>query len=371
MPFDYSTLIRPDILEQPLEQWSNSLESASKRLGIPVENLAKLSSNENLFGPSPKVMEAVRSFNQLYYYPDPLYVRLRDLLAKHTGAPADRIIVGNGLDEVIQLLMRVLLRPGDAILDCPPSFEVYQAEASLAYGREIRVPRKADPATMFETGFQLDLDGIERAFAENQNIKMIWLTSPNNPDGSMLPPATLERVLKLPAFVLVDEAYTDFAPYSFIDWTAKYDNLGVMRTFSKGPALAGMRIGYGVFPKVLADNLWKIILPFNVNTLGVVAAQAALEDWEYTRRISTQIVEEREKLYEELHQFAFLKPYRSHGSFILCKVEGRSANDVRGAMAQQGVLIRVFDNQYVPNHIRISIGTPREMKMVVDALHKL
>lgn len=371
MAFDYSTLIRPDILAQPLEQWSNSLESASKRLGIPIEKLAKLSSNENLFGPSPKVMEAVRSFNQLYYYPDPMYIRLRDLLSKHTGAPADRIIVGNGLDEVIQLLMRVLLRPGDAILDCPPSFEVYQAEAKLAYGQTISVPRKTDPATMYETGYQLDLDAIERAFTDNPNIKMIWITSPNNPDGSMLPPVDLERVLKLPAFVLVDEAYTDFAPYSFVDWTARYDNLGVMRTFSKGPALAGMRIGYGVFPKLLADNLWKIILPFNVNTLGVVAAQAALEDWGYTREIAGKMIEEREKLFEELHQFPYLKPYRSHGSFILCKVEGRSANDIRNAMAQQGVLIRVFDNQYVRNHIRISIGTPRETKMVVAALQKI
>jgi histidinol-phosphate aminotransferase len=371
MAFDYSTLIRPDIFEQPLEQWSNSLEAASKRLGIPIEKLAKLSSNENLFGPSPKVREAVRNFDELYYYPDPLYVNLRGKIAEMTGAPADRIIVGSGLDEIIQMLHRVLLRPGDAILDCPPSFEAYQGEARLAHGRTVKVPRRSNPATLFQDGFTLDLDAIERAFAADADIKMLWLTSPNNPDGAMLPPSELERLLKLPAFVLVDEAYTDFAPYSFIDWTSKYENLGVMRTFSKGPALAGLRVGYGVFPKLLADNLWKVVPPFNVNSLGVVAALAALDDWEYTRQTAAKIIEEREKLFEELHQFSFLQPYRSHGSFILCKVNGRSANDVRNALARQGVLIRVFDNEYTPNHIRISIGTPREMKMVVVALGKL
>jgi histidinol-phosphate aminotransferase len=361
--FDYSTLIRPDILAQPLELWTNSLDAASKRLGLPIDRLAKLSSNENLYGPSPRVYEAVANFKELHYYPDPLYILLREALARHTGAPAERIIVGNGLDEVIQLLMRVLLRPGDAILDCPPSFEMYEGEAALAHGLTIKVPRHAD--------FSLDLEGIEQACASHANVKMLWLTSPNNPDGAMLPHADLERLLKLPLFVLVDEAYTDFAPYSFLEWTAKYDNLAVLRTFSKGPALAGLRIGYGVFPKILADNLWKIIPPFNINTLGEVAARAALADWDYTREIAGKIIEEREKLYEELHQFPFLKPYRSHGSFILCKVEGRSAADVRAAMAQQGVLIRLVDNETVPNHIRISIGTPRETRMVLDALSKI
>lgn len=363
MSFDFSTLIRPDILAQPLELWTNSLEAASQRLGIPIDRLAKLSSNENLYGPSPKVYEAIANFNELHYYPDPLYIHLRAALSKHTGAPAERIIVGNGLDEVIQMLMRVLLQPGDAILDCPPSFEMYEGEAMLAHGLTIKVPRKAD--------FSLDLAGIEQACAAHANIKMLWLTSPNNPDGAMLPPADLERLLKLPLFVLVDEAYTDFAPFSFVAWTGKYDNLAVMRTFSKGPALAGLRIGYGVFPKILADNLWKIIPPFNINTLGEVAARAALADWDYTLAIAARIIDEREKLYEELHQFSFLKPYRSHGSFILCKVEGRSASDVRAAMAQHGVLIRLIDNEHVPNHVRISIGTPRETKMVLDALVKI
>ncbi len=363
MSFDYSALIRPDILAAPLQLWTNSLEAASKQLGIPIGRLAKLSSNENLYGPSPKVRAAIANFSEPYFYPDPLYVNLREALSRHTGAPVDRIIVGNGLDEVIDLLMRVLLTPGDAILDCPPSFEMYNMQATVLHGRTVEVPRRED--------FSLDLDGIENAFASNERIKMLWLTSPNNPDGSLLSRTDLERLLRLPTFVMVDEAYVDFAPESHIGLTAQYDNLGVMRTFSKGPALAGLRVGYGVFPKILADNIWKIIQPFNVNAVGAVAAIAALEDWDYTRQIAAKMIEEREKLFEELHQFPFLKPYRSHGSFILCKVIGRSAVELRAALAKQGVLIRAFDNEYVKNCIRISIGTPRELKMVVEALKKV
>jgi histidinol-phosphate aminotransferase len=362
MSFDYSTLIRPDILAQPLEQWTNSLEAASKRLGIPIEKLAKLGTNENLYGPSPKVKETIANFNELYYYPDPLYINLRNTLARHTGAAADRIIVGNGLDEVIQLVTRVLLRPNDAILVCPPNFEVYNAEAETAHGRVVSVPRRVD--------LSLDWDAIERAWAEHENIKLIWLTSPNNPDGALLPREDLLHILKLPAFVMVDEAYIDFAPASasHLELTATHPNIAVLRTFSKGPALAGVRVGYGVFPKILADNLWKIIQPFNVNVLGAVAAQAALDDWDYTRQIAAKIIDEREKLFEELAQFPFLQPYRSHANFLLCKVVGRSAADLRNDLAKQGILIRAIDSPQLPNHLRITIGTPRETKMLLDAL---
>ena len=361
MTFDYSTLIRPEILAQPHELWTNSLEAASKRLGLPIDQLAKLSTNENLYGPSPKVKEAIANFSQLYYYPDPLYLRLRETLAKHTGAPMERIIVGNGLDEVILLVTRVLLRPGDAALVCPPNFEVYNAEAETAHGHVVSVPRRA--------GFSHDLDGIEKAFRENANIKLVWLTSPNNPDGTLLPREDLLRLLKLPAFVMVDEAYIDFAPTSasHLELTTSHPNLAVLRTFSKGPALAGARVGYGVFPQILADNLWKVIQPFNVNALGAVAAQTALEDWDYTREICGQIVEERERLYEELSNFAFLKPYRSHACFLLCKVVGRSAVELRNELAKRGVLIRLVDNEQLPNHIRITIGAPREMQMLMKA----
>ncbi|MBI3732883.1 MAG: histidinol-phosphate transaminase [Chloroflexi bacterium] len=363
MPFDYRTLIRPDVLATPLEPWTNSIEAASERLGIPVDRLAKMDSNENLYGPSPKVREALAGFTRHYLYPDPLYVKLRAALAKHTGATPERIIVGNGLDEVIDLVMRVLLSPGDGIVDCPPSFEVYGWQAGINHARVVSVPRRAD--------FSLDCEAVEQAVLADSRVKLIWLTSPNNPDGSLLPRADLTRLLRLPVFVAVDEAYVDFAPESHMGLTGESPNLIVLRTFSKGPGLAGLRLGYGVFPRSLADNLWKIVMPFSVNALAVAAGIAALDDWDYTRRTAAKIVEEREKVFEELHTFGFLKPHRSHGCFILCEVIGRSARALQEALARLGVLVRLVDNPHARNCLRITIGTPRETAMLVDALQRV
>lgn len=370
-PFDYASLIRPDIRAAPPAQWPLALDAMALRLGMRVDELAKLDSNENLWGPSPKVREAIANFDRLQFYPDAQYAQLRAALAQHSGAPLEKIVVSNGLDEMIDLLTRLLVAPGDAVLDCPPSFEVYAWAAEINHARTIRVPRVKRTSTALSTGFTLDLDAIERAFDANGSIKLLWLTTPHNPDGSLLTRAELERLLKLPTFVVVDETYVDFAPHSFVELTAEHENLIILRTFSKAPALAGIRFGYAVLPRVLAEHYWKLVAPFNVNTLAVVAARAALDDWDYTRDVVAQMIDEREKLFEELHQFSFLQPYRSHASFILCNVVGRSAAELKDALAQHGVLVRLYDNADLRNHIRISIGTPRETQMLLSALSKI
>ncbi len=362
MTFDYRTLIRPDVLAAPPAHWAVAPETIAERLGMRVDELAKLDTNENLYGPSPKVRAALAAFDRVQFYPDAYYARLRAALARHTGAPADKIVVSNGLDEMIDLLTRLLVAPGQAVVDCPPSFEVYAWAADINHARTVRVPRR--------DGFALDLDAIERAFAANRDVKLLWLTSPHNPDGSLLPPAELDRLLQLPVYVVVDEAYVDFAPYSFVDYSATHENLILLRTFSKGPALAGLRFGYAILPQVLADNYRKLVAPFNVNAAAVVAALAALEDWDYTRAVVAKLIDEREKLFEELHQFSFLKPYRSHANFILCRVVGRSAAELKAALAEHGVLVRLLDNADLSNHIRIGIGTPRETQMLLAALAK-
>ena len=363
MTFDYRTLIRQDILAAPPAQWPVAPETVAERLGMGVEELAKLDTNENLYGPSPKVRAALAHFDRLQFYPDAQYARLRAALAAHSGAPVDKIVVSNGLDEMIDLLTRLLAGPGEAVIDCPPSFEVYAWAAELNHARIVRVPRR--------NGFALDLDAIERAFDANRDVKLLWLTSPHNPDGSLLPPAELERLLRLPVYVVVDEAYVDFGPSSFVGHNAAHENLILLRTFSKAPALAGIRLGYGILPQALADNYWKVVAPFNVNAPAVVAALAALEDWGYTREIVGRLIEEREKLYEELHQFAFLKPYRSHANFILCEVVGRSAAELKAGLSERGVLVRLLDNADLRNHIRIGIGTPRAMQMLLKALQEV
>src|SRR5207237_7801580 len=177
--FDYNSLIRPDVLAMAPAQWPPALEAVAERLGISAHELAKLDTNENLYGPSPKVGEAIARFDHLQFYPDAQYTRLRAALARHSGAPVDRVVVSNGLDEMIDLLTRSLITPGEAVMDCPPSFEVYAWAADINHASTVRVPRRAD--------FPLDLAGIERAFDANRDLKLLWITSPHNPDGSLLP----------------------------------------------------------------------------------------------------------------------------------------------------------------------------------------
>src|SRR5438132_8820264 len=344
MPFDYSTLIRPDVRAAAPAQWPLALEAVAERLGMSVHELAKLDTNENLYGPSPKVGEAIARFDRLQFYPDAQYARLRAALARHSATPVDRIVLSNGLDEMIDLLTRSLIVPGEAVMDCPPSFEVYAWAADINHARTVRVPRHMD--------FTLDLAGIERAFDANRDLKLLWLTSPHNPDGSLLPHYELERLLRLPAYVVVDEAYVDFAPYSFVEASEAHENLILIRTFSKAPALAGIRLGYGILPRALVEAYWKLVAPFSVDALAIVASLAGRDDWDYTRAIVAQMIEQRERLFEELHQFPFLKPYRSHANFILCAVVGRSAAQLKDTLAQQGVLVRLLDNQDLRNHIR-------------------
>jgi histidinol-phosphate aminotransferase len=200
---------------------------------------------------------------------------------------------------------------------------------------------------------------------------LLFLCSPNNPDGGLLPAADLERLLRLPLLVVVDEAYIEFARpgASYIDWVANHPNLVVLRTFSKWAGLGGLRVGYGVFPPAIIEQLWKIKQPYNVNVAGSRAAIASLADREYLLGNVARLVAERERLYTGLARFDFLQPVRgSQSNFILCRVLGRDARQLKLALEQQGVLVRHFAKPGVDNSIRISVGRPADTDALLAAL---
>ncbi|KIY99730.1 histidinol-phosphate aminotransferase [Monoraphidium neglectum] len=180
-----------------------------------------------------------------HIYPDPETRQLRKALSELSGVPEEYLLVGCGADELIDLLMRCTLDPGDKIIDCPPTFTMYVFDADINDARTITVPRLE--------GFRNDVEGIRRAVAEHRP-KLLFLTSPNNPDGSMIPEEDLLALLELPVLVVLDEAYIEFADEpSRVQWVQRYPNLVVLRTFSKCAALAGMRVGWGAFPLDLAQ----------------------------------------------------------------------------------------------------------------------
>jgi histidinol-phosphate aminotransferase len=257
--------------------------------------------------------------------------------------------------------MRVTLSPGDAIINCPPTFGMYAFDADLNNAKVVNVPRQAD--------FSLDLDGILAA-AEKFAPKLIFITSPNNPDGSLLPQPVLQKLLALPSLIVLDEAYIEFSGIpSQISNVPIYQNLIVLRTFSKLAGLAGLRVGYGGFPSWLMPTLWKTKQPYNVNVAGSVAAIAALDDLDYLDWTVKTLVAERNRLAGELSALPWLTVYPSNSNFILCRVKGRDAAQLKSDLAQQhGIFIRYFSRSGLTDCIRISVGKPEHTDVLLQAL---
>lgn len=389
---DIERLFRPELATMQPYMPIHPFEVVSQRLGRAPEQIVKLDANENPFGPSPRAVAAMAGYPWLHIYPDPQSTELRAALAEYTGVPAGRILAGHGADELIDLLGRLVLSPGDAVIDCPPTFGMYAFCAAVNGACLINVPRRAD--------FSIDVDAIERIAAPEPasgyddfgwldavtvdcgegsrfgypRPKLLFLCSPNNPDGGLLAAADLERLLRLPLLVVVDEAYIEFSRpgASFIDWVADHPNLVILRTFSKWAGLGGLRVGYGVFPPAIIEQLWKIKQPYNVNVAGSRAAIASLADRDFLLGNVAMLVAERERLYVELARFDFLQPVPgSQSNFILCRVAGRDARQRKLDLEQQGVLVRHFAKPGVENCIRVSIGRPADSEALLAALAEI
>ncbi len=334
------------------------------QLGLPPQALVKLDANENPYGPPPAVRQALAELEGIHIYPDPESRRLRRALADFHDLPAERLLAGAGADELIDLTMRLLLAPGDRVLVCPPTFGMYAFDAAVNGGRAVSVPRRPD--------FSLDVEAIRRAAARHRP-KLLFLAAPNNPDGSLPDQATLEALLDLPLYLVLDEAYIEFAlpGSSRLRLALERENLIVLRTFSKWGGLAGLRVGYGLFPAALLPHLWKIKQPYNLSAAAEAAALAALRaaDWLEDKR--RRILAERERLFAALQGIPWLHPYPSQANFILCRVEGREAAALRQALAQRGLLIRYFDKPGLRDHIRISVGRPQDTDRLLEALRDL
>lgn len=340
-------------------------EILSARYGRKPEDIIKLDANENPYGPPPEVRQALGSMSFPHIYPDPESRTLRAALAKMQNIPIEHLLVGCGADELIDLLMRCVLEPGDAVVDSPPTFTMYAFDADVNDARVITVPRLE--------GFRIDVEGIKRAVATHKP-KIVFLTSPNNPDGSMLSEAELLSILELPVLVVLDEAYIEFSTEaSRIQWVTTHNNLVVLRTFSKSAALAGIRVGYGAFPLDMVQYIWRAKQPYNVSVAAEVAACAALTNMTYLQTVRDALVSERDRLFERLKEIPFLEPYPSHANFVLAKVTGgRDAKAVKEALAtNHGIMVRHYAKKELSGFIRVSVGRPEHTDALIAALKGL
>jgi histidinol-phosphate aminotransferase len=373
--FDATQFIRQDLNDFPPYSMGHTPLAE-------MDHLIKLDLNENTYGPSPKALAALKEMRHYNRYVG--QEELCEAIARYVGVDAAHIVTSNGADEMIDLIQRIFLDRGDAIIDCPPSFEMYGFFARLNGARIVEVPRRED--------FSVDVDAIERVVSsskfqvqgsrfevrsavnlkpETSNPKLIFLANPSNPDGGVLSRDDVERLLALPIVIVLDEAYAEFAGESFAQRVPTQPNLIVLRTFSKWAGLAGLRVGYCIAPKPIAAKLWQCKPPENVNAAGNVAARASLEDVDYLMENVRRIVAERERMLRELAHIGFLRPLPSRANFILCRVVGRDARTIFDALQARGILIRAFSSPRMREYVRIAIGRPDENDAVLRALREM
>ncbi len=308
-------------------------EVLSARIGRDPSQIVKLDANENPYGPLPVVREALGKLDFPHIYPDPESRALRKSLAKFTGVPEEHLLAGSGADELIDLLMRVLLEPNDCILSCPPTFGMYSFDAEF---NAARCYRSSAQCQIFHSIWK-QFTKLWRLSTENYYLLHHRIT----PMVHCWMAKVVDELLKLPTLVVLDEAYIEFAgenlggSLSRIREVPSRENLVVLRTFSKWAGLAGLRIGYGAFPHWLMPTLWKSKQPYNVNVAASVAAQVSLDHVEELSKVVELLKNERERLFQSLQEIPYLNPYPTKSNFILCRVIGRDAAELKSRLAQR------------------------------------
>ena len=345
----YSPVTPPDIL--------------AEEMGVSVEELVKLDGNENPYGCSPRVLEALGRCSLYHFYPDPLHRKLRKALREYVGLGEEYIVVGSGSDELIDLILRLCLSPGEKVLNFPPTFGMYSFSVRVCGGEVVEIQRRED--------FSLDLEAIRDAVRRERGVKMAFITSPNNPTGNLIPEEDIREILKLGILVVVDEAYYEFAGESVAHLVPRHENLIVLRTFSKWAGLAGLRIGYGIFPPKIAEAIYKMKLPYNINIAAQIAALESLSDLDLLRERVAAIVRERERLYIKLKEQGFLDPLPSRANFILCRAPSGKALLIKEELRRRRILVRYFNTPLLRDFIRISVGRAEHTDMLLEALEEI
>ncbi|GAC1350542.1 MAG: histidinol-phosphate transaminase [Ktedonobacteraceae bacterium] len=363
----YSSLtvhVRPELDRMAEYVPGESPEAFSLRTGISTDGLIKLNSNESPYGPAPSVLHALQNHTWYNNYPDTNSTALRAALSAYTGLPERYIMLGHGSMELISLLWHIFLAVGDNIICCPPTFSLYTSVTTLCGAYVLEVPRTPD--------YEVDVDAVLAALTPE--TKMIILCSPNNPTGNPIAEADVLALLETGRIVVVDEAYVEFSdqPRGLAHLVPEYRNLIVLRTFSKWAGLAGLRIGYGLFPEWIAGYMHRAQCPFEVNVAGHIAAIETLNELDYVLGNVRKIVEERDRLYQLLARQAYLEPVPSQGNFILVRVsEEVSLQQVRNTVESHGILLRYFNHPYLSNFLRVTVGLPEHTDKLRCALAKV
>ncbi|HSW58025.1 MAG TPA: histidinol-phosphate transaminase, partial [Dehalococcoidales bacterium] len=354
-------LVRIDMSHFGAYSPCKSPEIISRQTGIPEAEIIKLDANENPYGCSPRVSQALARYPYLNIYPDANQTELRECLASYSGLGMEYLVAGNGSDELIDLLLRMFLEPGDEVIVNVPTFDMYRFSTEVCRGRVVNVLRNKR--------FEVDVAAVKAAVTAR--TRLIFITSPNNPTGTIISEADILELVKLRLPLVVDEAYYEFSGNTVISLVPEYDNLMVLRTFSKWAGLAGLRVGYGAFPLKIADILMKIKPPYSINMAASLAARISIEEREYLLETVAKMIDERQRMFGKLLKLNFLKPVPSQANFILCEVTRGDAKYLQDELEKRGILVRYYNTPLLRNYIRISAGKPEQTDRIIRALEEI
>ncbi|MCL0047973.1 histidinol-phosphate transaminase [Dehalococcoidia bacterium] len=351
-------LIRPHLTDLKPYESVNPVEVPAERAGIPAEQVIKLDMNENPYGCSPRVQRALGEAGSYHIYPDPSSRKLRRLLGEYTGFDPEYIAVGSGSDELIDLILRLTLEPGDRVINCPPTFGMYPFSTGVCGGEIVNVPRGPD--------YSIDVAAIKSAV--DRRTRVVFIASPNNPTGNLTSEGDILQLLETGVLVVVDEAYYEFAGASVAHLVPSHPNLIVLRTFSKWAGLAGLRVGYGILSPQINEVIHRMKLPYNVTIAAQIAARESLADMDYLQGRIKAILAERERLFQGLKVQGILDPIPSKGNFLLCRVVKGEALEIKQGLERRGILVRYYDVHRLRDKLRISVGKPEHTDALLLAL---
>jgi histidinol-phosphate aminotransferase len=326
----------------------------------PGERVIKLNTNENPHPPSPRVMEAIRSIEpeRLRRYPSPMADAFRTTAARVLGVTPDMVLAGNGSDEILTLVMRTFLGPGEILAMPAPTYSLYPVLAQIGEVNVLELP--------WGPGWDLPLDALVASAA-----RAVFFANPNAPSGSMVRPARVRALARRVAgLVLVDEAYVDFADENCLGLLADCPNVIVTRTLSKGYSLAGLRFGYALAAPATIAQLAKVKDSYNCDAVSVAAAIAALEDQDHARGTWQLVCAERARLTGELEARRW-QVVPSAANFLLATPPGGDGRALYAALKERGILVRFFDKPGLADKVRITIGTREQDDALLAALAEL
>ena len=323
------------------------------------ENVIKLNTNENPYPPSPRVLAALRkaTSRSLRLYPEPLADSLRAVAATVYGVKPENILAGNGSDEILSIIMRSFVGPQDRVAFPVPTYSLYDTLIAIQQGERITVDYPPDFS-------------VPEALP-SQNAALTFLCNPNSPSGTLVPLQDIERLARAVSGILViDEAYVDFAESeraSTLPLVRHFPNLVVLRTFSKSFSLAGMRIGLAFASEEIISGMMKVKDSYNLNRLSLVAATAALRDMPWTTRNIRRIQQSRRQLSAGLRKMGFYV-YPSHANFLMARKKEQNLKDVYEKLKSKKILVRYFDVPGLQDSLRITVGTPQEIRALLKEM---